>query len=132
LILCAILMTFMWNLNEGRILIKSSDRIIIEFGLNLMKCAVILFLILKLVYFPCIFSRADYSFFSDFFFVKLRKTINKIRVAASIFFSNLFLCLSQLSQATLRPELQNFVQKSCPLKRLIYDWILKSRSFGVF
>jgi len=127
LILCAILMTFMWNLNEGRILIKSSDRIIIEFGLNLMKRAVILFLILKLVYFPCIFSHADNNFFW-IFFVKLRKTIIKIRVAAS-FFSNLFLCLSQLSQATLRPELLNFVQNLCPLNRLIYDLILKLRSF---
>jgi len=60
-------MTFMWNSKEGRILIKSSDRIIIEFGLNLMKRAVILFLILKLVYFPCIFLRADNSFFLIFF-----------------------------------------------------------------
>ena len=129
MILCAILMTFMWNLNEG--LIKSSDWIIIEFGLNFMKLAVILFLnFLFSVYFFACWQQVFFWILDIKNLVKLRKTINKIRVTASFFVLIFFFVLSQLSQATLRPKLLNFVQKLCPFKRLIYDLILKWRSVG--
>ena len=105
--------------------------IIIEFGLNFMKLAVILFLnFLFSVYFFACWQQVFFWILDIKNLVKLRKTINKIRVTASFFVLIFFFVLSQLSQATLRPKLLNFVQKLCPFKRLIYDLILKWRSVG--
>lgn len=119
---------------------ENSDWIVIDFVLNLVKlfstlstCGHFIFdtqTCCLSVYFFCMLTTVFFWILDENFFFKLRNAINKIRVAASFFFSNLFLCLSQLSQATLRPELLNFVQKLCPFKRLIYDLIHEWRSFG--
>lgn len=130
MILGAILMAFMWNLNEvWWNFWMNRNWIWFEFD---ETCGHFIFWVLKLdtSIFRVFFAHADYSF-SGFEkkLVKLQNAINKIRVAVS-FFSNLFLCLSQLSQATLWPELPNFVQKLCSFKRVISDLIHEWKSYG--
>jgi len=135
LIFCAILMTFMWNLNEGG---EVWLKVLIESKLNLVWIS---WNLRSFYFWPSnlllLFSVYFFTCWQQFFWildiknlVKLRKTINKIRVTASFFVLIFFFVLSQLSQATLRPKLLNFVQKLCPFKRLIYDLILKWRSVG--
>ena len=125
---------FWWFLCEIRTKCgENSEWIVIEFGLNLMKLAVISFFEFSnlMLPFSAYFLRMLTIVFLDLKkkLVKLQNAINKIRVAVS-FFSNLFLCLSQLSQATLWPELPNFVQKLCSFKRVIYDLIHEWKSYG--
>lgn len=125
---------FMWNLND--VWWKfwlNRNWFCFEFGFSILSARDHFIFDPQTWFFRVFFRMLTTVFFLNFRYKKISSNYGRQLIKSGsqhLFFSNLFLCLSQLSQATLRPELLNFVQKLCSFKRLIYDLILKLRSFG--